>query len=175
MTYPPDIVAGTLNVLVGPQAERQAMLELTAMLALRGPVNVLDGGNCFDAFRVARLIRRQTPRLSETLQQVQVARAFTCYQVLTLFKQTPAGPAPQLVFNLLATFYDESVSLDESHRLLGVVIDHLYRLRQRAPVAVSVSRPPQPERASLVDTLVAAADQVLVREEQPATVATRLF
>jgi len=74
MTYPPDIVAGTLNVLIGPRAERAAMIELTAMLALRGPVQILDGGNSFDAYRVARLVRRQTPHLAETLERVQVAR-----------------------------------------------------------------------------------------------------
>ena len=175
MTYPPDIVAGTLNVLIGPRAEREAMLELTAVLALRGPVRILDGGNSFDAYRVARQVRRQTPRLNETLDQIQVARAFTCYQVASLFKQAPAGPAPQLVFDLLATFYDESVSLEESHRLLQVVLGHLFRLRREAPVAVSISRPPQPERASLVDVIAAAADQVLIRESRPAPVATRLL
>ena len=175
MTYPPDIVAGTLNVLVGPRAERAAMLELTAMLALRGRVQILDGGNSFDAYRVARLVRRQTPNLAETLERVQVARAFTCYQVLTLFRQTPTGPAPQLIFDLLATFYDESVSLEESHRLLRVVLAHLYRLRREAPVAVSISRPPQPERAGLVDVLAAAADQVLYRDSPPPAVQVRLF
>lgn len=175
MSYPPDIVAGTLNVLIGPRAEREAMIELTAMLALRGKVCILDGGNSFDAYRVARLIRRQTPRLTETLERVQVARAFTCYQVLTLFRQTPAGPAPQLVFDLLATFYDESVTLEESHRLLGVVLEHLYRLRREAPVAVSVRRPPQPERDSLVEVLAKAADQVLIRDKSPVAVPARLF
>jgi hypothetical protein len=175
MTYPPDIVAGTLNVLIGPRAERAAMLELTAMLALRGPVQILDGGNSFDAYRVARLVRRQTPHLNETLERIHVARAFTCYQVLTLFRQTPAGPAPQLIFDLLATFYDESITLEESHRLLRVVLGHLYRLRREAPVAVSLSRPHQPERAGLVDVLAAAADQVLIRDTPLPPVQGRLF
>lgn len=175
MTHPPEIAAGTLSLMIGPSAEREAMTELTAMLALRGPVCVLDGGNCFDAYRVARLIRRQTPRLTEALHNVQIARAFTCYQVLTLFRQTPSGPAPQLVLNLLATFCDESVTVGESQRLLGIVIEHLNRLRQKAPVAVSVTRPPQPERAGLVDMLMQAADQVLVRHEQQVLAAASLF
>ncbi len=175
MTYPPEIVAGTLSLMIGPRAEREAMTELTAMLALRGPVCVLDGGNSFDAYWVARLIRRQTPRLTEGLHNVQIARAFTCYQVLTLFRQTPAGPAPQLVFNLLATFCDESVTVEESRRLLGVVLEHLDRLRQKAPVAVSVSRPPQPERAVLIDMLAKAADQVLVRHDQQVLATAQLF
>ena len=175
MTYPPDIAAGTLSLMIGPRGEREAMTELAAMLALRGPVCVLDGGNSFDAYRVARLIRRQTPRLTDMLHNVQIARAFTCYQVLTLFRQTPSGPAPQLVLNLLATFCDESVKVDESRRLLGAVIEHLHRLRGRAPVAVSISRPPQPERAGLVDMLMEAADQVLVRHDQQVLQAARLF
>jgi hypothetical protein len=94
---------------------------------------------------------------------------------VTLFRQTPAGPAPQLIFDLLATFYDESVTLEESHRLLRVVLGHLFRLRREAPVAVSVSRPPQPERAGLVEVLAAAADQVLIRDTPPRPAQIRLF
>jgi hypothetical protein len=62
--------------------------------------------------------------------------------------------------DLLSTFSDESVSPEESRRLLEVAIGELYRLRRKAAVAVSVSRPLHPERAGLVDLLADAADRV---------------
>ncbi|NJN44425.1 MAG: hypothetical protein HC806_06705 [Anaerolineae bacterium] len=59
---------GEIAVLVAPRAEEEKMLELTALLALRGRVGVLDGGNSFDAYQVARLLRRRTSQLTETPQ-----------------------------------------------------------------------------------------------------------
>lgn len=172
---PTEIRTNELTLLVGPRAEQSAMLELAARLAIRGPVRVLDGGNSFDAYRVARLIRRQTPRLAEVLERIAVARAFTCYQVISLFNQTPASEAPQLVLDLLATFYDENVTAEESNRLLAVALSQLQRLGQLAPVVVAVRPAPQPERAALVATLIEAADRVLIRQEQAAPAQIRLF
>ena len=76
------------------------------MRALRGPVTVLDGGNRFNAYLVARGARGQT----ELLERITVSRAFTCYQMLTLLETTHPLPRPILILDLLNTYYDESVS-----------------------------------------------------------------
>ena len=151
------------------------MVELAASTALRGLVHVLDAGNSFSAFRAARYARRQTHLSSDVLERILVARAFTCYQVLTLLRQTPATADPKLIMGLLDTFTDENVSLDESLRLLQVVVGELDRLKRKASVAVSVSRPPQPSRSVLVEYLVQAADRVQYEEAPVARAPARLF
>lgn len=171
----PEPVAGKMALLIGPRAEREAMLNIAALLALRGPVRVLDGGNSFNALWVARAVRRQTPYLKPALGRIFVARAFTCYQVVTLFEQTSATETPQLVLDMLATFYDESVTLEESLRLLRIAIGHLRRLRQRGPVVVGVRPPPQPERQQLVRVLAEAADHIYTRLEKVHSPVKRLF
>jgi hypothetical protein len=175
MNILPAVTTGKMGLLVGPKAEIEAMYKVASVLALQGPVRVLDGGNCFNVFRVARHIRRQTPRLYEALDRISVARAFTCYQVVTLFKGTPPAGPPKLVLDVLATFCDESVSVAESQRLLRIVIDHLHRFRQYGPVMVSTRIPPQPDRGALVDMLREAADQVFEREITPEPQQPRLF
>lgn len=160
----PDIPGGEIGLLIGPRAGCEPMLELTAALALQGPVRILDGGNSFNVYRVARQIRRRTSRLTETLNRISVARAFTCYQVVTLFEETAVAPFPHLALDLLATFYDENISLAESCRLLQLVAVHLQRLRQHAPVIISLHPPHQPERALLVQLLMDIADHVSITE-----------
>ena len=157
---------GELAVLVTPRVEEGKMLELTALLALRGRVGVLDGGNSFDAYQVARLLRRRTSQLTEALSRIHVARVFTCYQMLTLLEETPASAIPHLILDFLATFYDESVTPAESYRLLGVALGHLNRLRKFAPVIISVHPPRvhQPDRERLVEALLEIADHVFIRE-----------
>ena len=150
----------SITLVVGPQGRAEKMVELAASVALRGEVHVLDAGNSFRAFAAARYVRRRTPRSAEILRRIKVARAFTCYQVLSLLRKTPETADPKIVMGLLSTFGDESVSLEESQRLLEVVVGELFRLRRNAALAVSISRPPQPERAVLFDFLVSAADRV---------------
>ena len=44
----PDATSRKIALLIGERAEREALLDFTAVLALRGPVRVLDAGNSFD-------------------------------------------------------------------------------------------------------------------------------
>lgn len=147
-----------VTVLVAPQAARDAMLDLTARLALHGPLRVFDGGNHFNAYAVARGLRRQTAQVDEALNRIRMARAFTCYQMLALLSAAPAGSTPTLVLDLLCTFYDDSVPLPEARRLLGAVLVEVERLARGGRVVISTRPPAQagPERLALVDALCEA-------------------
>lgn len=127
-----------LNLVIAPHAGMPLMVESAARLALNGSVRVLDCGNRFNVYPVAQAVRRLTPRLEETLSHISLSRAFTCYQVLTLLEETSAKPVATLVLDLLATFLDENVTLEESRRLLQLGIGHLERISRSAPVVVSV-------------------------------------
>ena len=166
MSFLPDLAAGQIGLVIGPRAERLIMLELSAHLALRGSVRMLDGGNSYNALYVARFLRRETVRLDESLNRIMVARAFTCYQVITLLEETAVSPHPTLVLDLLSTFYDESVTVPEAYRLLQLVVGHLHRLRHCAPVVVSLRPSPihQPDRAGFSKPMETIADHLLIRE-----------
>jgi hypothetical protein len=137
LTLPPS---GGLLAIVGPYAASQAMLTLAALLALRGPLQVLDGGNRFNAYTVARLLRRQSALdsswrhldLRQALGRIRVARAFTCYQMTALIEKSSLDGQPTLVIDLLDTFYDESAPLEERRRLLERCISGL---RKSSPAA----------------------------------------
>ena len=174
MSLLPELVIGELGLVIGSRAERTQMLELSAVLALRGSVRVLDGGNSYNALYVARYIRRQTMQLDETLRRISVARAFTCYQMVTLLQQTACprenvevvSPSPTLVLDLLATFGDESIDLKEAVRLLRLTLTQLQRLCRRAPVVISLRPFPhqQTQRIILIKMVKAAATHHFVRE-----------
>jgi hypothetical protein len=170
-----DATIPKIALLIGERAERETMLDFTAVLALRGPVCILDAGNRFDPYHVTRAIRRQTPQLDQALARIFVARAFTCYQVITLLQETPATPMPHLVFDLLATFYDQAISYAESYRLLQIAVRHLLRLRRQAPVVVGVRPTPKGRQAGLLHLLQQTADIVLLQEAQPLSTLERLL
>ena len=190
---------GDFLLVVAPRAGGPMMSELMARLARGGPLRVLDGGNRFRAHELARALRRQVSDLHAALARVQLARAFTCYQMETLLKETPPLPLPTLVLDMLSTFYDESVPEWESQRLLESCLGALKGLNRLAPVAVSV-RPGPPghtsgypgsaaerqealfhgrlatvDRPQLLETLRAAADQVWSLEPHVPPPQPRLF
>jgi len=170
-------LSNRLLVLTAPHAAAQLMLELAARLALSGELRMLDGGNRFNVYPVARTIRRYTAELTAALARIQLTRAFTCYQAASMLADLPADNRPLLVLDLLTTFYDQSVNLDESRRLLAGCIPHLQRLSAAAPVVVS-AKPPAPlcpERTVLTEMLQEAASGAWQLEPLPAPRMPSLF
>jgi hypothetical protein len=166
---------GNLLLVVAPGAGAPLMMDLVARLAARGPLRLLDGGNQTDVHAVSRALARGPLDMKAALSRIQLARAFTCYQVATLLHETPAQPVPTLVLDLLSTFYDESVPAAESLRLLQSCIVQLRRLNRWAPVAVSARQAPSTGRPELLQTLQAAADQAWILEPHIPPPPARLF
>ena len=77
------------------------MLDLAARLGSRGPVSIIDGGDRFQAHVVSRAVRHHLPPgssgldLPAALERIMLARAFTCYQMVTLLDDYLAHPVLQ--------------------------------------------------------------------------------
>ena len=160
----PAITPGSFTVVCAQHAAREQITSVIAELALRGPLTVLDGGNRFQAYRVAHLIRWQTPDVRAAADRLFIQRAFTCYQMLALLESTPARPQPHLILDLLATFYDDHVPTHEASRLLEACLIQLERLRRMASVAITLAPPLLEERAFLVERVCAQADSLFTLE-----------
>ena len=96
----------------------------------------------------------------EALSRLRLSRAFTCFQLAELIENAPSGLEPLFVLDLLSPFYDESIPLRDSERLLATTLTHLKRLAAAAPVIVGAHEPQTlvKERWLLLDHLQAAAD-----------------
>jgi hypothetical protein len=164
------ILQPRISLFWGTQAPARPLLTAATTIAASGlPVRLFDGGNSFDGYFVARLARQlalaSAPHATavdpyDILDRMHLSRAFTCFQLAELIETAPAGPEPLFVLDLLATFYDESVPLRDSERLLATTLTHLRRLAAVGPVIVG-GREPQTlvkERWLLLDQLQAAAD-----------------
>jgi len=160
----PAIITGSFTVVFARHAASEQIASVIAELVLHGPLTVLDGGNRFQAYRVAHLIRRQTPDVRAAADRLFIQRAFTCYQMLALLESTPARPQPYLILDLLATFYDDHVPSREANRLLGACLTQLERLRRSAPVAITLAPPLLEERAFLAERVCAQADTLFTLE-----------
>jgi hypothetical protein len=160
-----------LALFWGTQEPTRTLLAAATTLAARGlPLRLFDGGNHFDGYFVARLARRLSAHPKATLGRIRISRAFTCFQLAELIENAPAAPEPLFVLDLLATFYDESVPLRDSERLLETSITHLKRLAVVGPVIVGARQPQSlvKERWTLLDRLETAADAAWMLRSPPA-------
>lgn len=166
--------AGRWLLLVGPRSMNATMLSAIARLGERGDLWILDGGNRFNAYPVARAAQGR----AEILNRITVSRAFTCYQVLSLLESTLALRIPFVVLDMLNTFYDESVQVGERKRILRTCITHLKRLERFVGGVVTVHPPavPSPAAQDLWELLqAAAADTYFIQDAVPSPGQMRLL
>jgi hypothetical protein len=167
---------------------RTLLIALTALAARGSSPRAYDGGNRFDGYFVARLTRQFSLRATggrpldphRVLNRIRLSRAFTCFQLAELIENTEPSTEPLFVLDLLSTFYDESVPLRDSERLLANAIMHLKRLATVGPVIVGAREPRTmvKNRWMLLDRLQIASDSSwLLRapEETAAPLQQRLF
>ncbi|HEX9018199.1 MAG TPA: hypothetical protein VF806_03380 [Anaerolineaceae bacterium] len=164
--------AHQIYIVIGGRNAASRLLDLAARLALRGPLLLLDCGNRANPQPLVRELRRLTPDPLPALNRIQAARAFTCYQAAALLEEAASRPVqyPVIIFDLLATFYDESVSYGEGRHLLEQCLRCMTRIRGSAPLLVS-ARPPLadfPERKTFLEMLCRISDQYWVEETPPA-------
>jgi hypothetical protein len=173
----PSPSSGRIMLLITPDSTMGALFEMVARLALQEPLYVLDGGNSFQGYPLARNLRQHTADIAAVMQRVLLSRAFTCYQMAALCTEETFGPHPILVLDFLATFYDQGVRAAERRRLLKICLRRLDQLSRRAPVVIWVrQRAAIPEEAvGFLDIVQAAAGQIwrpdrpaLAVEEKPA-------
>jgi hypothetical protein len=161
--------SGRILLLVTPAAGIEPVFEMVARLVERSPLYILDGGNIFQGYQLARILRRRTPDYAALLAQVLLSRVFTCYQMAALLSESTFVGQPVLMLDFLATFYDQNVRLADRRRLLRLCLAQLKRLSQQAPVAVWVrQRSLVPEEAlDFLDEVQAAAGHIWAPVNSP--------
>ena len=155
-------------------SDSSSILELIARLALLYSVRVIVGGNRFDAHQLARIVRRHTVQLDQTLARIEQARPFTCDQALKLLEETQPT-MPLIAIDLLTTFYDENISDTDSVRLVNIAIARLQRLGKQVPVLVTLRPSATTTRPGLVKLILDSADQLYVYEPPAETFQPPLF
>ena len=161
-----------IALICGAKIPSGLIFKPIAQLAGSGKaVYVVDGDNSFRSYHIARYARdlHLDPRLA--LAQVQVSRAFTCYQLAAIVERLSRRAetincAGIVCLGLLGTLFDEDIAWPEAQRLLQEVIARLKMLAKRWPVIVTV-RPPSAKaqnRLGLIQVLMQHADVVRILE-----------
>lgn len=134
----PSPIRGSISLVIAPRQAIESLTTMLVSLALNGQVTLVDGGNLFDGYRLTRMLRMQTTSIRQTLDNICLSRVFTCYQMVALLKDLPADGPPVIIFDLFATYLDESVSFSRRRELLATSLSELQRINTISPIALWV-------------------------------------
>jgi len=155
----PVLLSNHMMVMATPRSKTMDLLSLITELAIRGNMRVVDGGNLFNVLRINRMIHSRTSEVKKMLDRIYISRAFTCFQMEAMLHSLSTKLGPIFVLDLLATFYDKSVTDLQSQRLLENSIAYLKHLSCSIPVFVSAFPAPMlGMRPFLLKTLMDASD-----------------
>jgi hypothetical protein len=178
---------GKLYCLHGSNDVFRLSLTAAAHVLLGGvPMTLIDGTNRFDLYYLVEFARRfaeqqvrethvQPMDPGDLLQNIFVARAFTCYQMeatiterLSAFVRKKGSPVV-IIFGLLDTFYDDQAPLFEVKASLQRIIAALRRLKEERTSVLLASKDTRlasPERNALLPSLLMAMDRTYAVEER---------
>jgi hypothetical protein len=154
--------------------EGEAITELVAELALRGPLYVIAGGEWLPAYSLSRSIRRRTVEVKRSLDRVRLARPFTCYQLLDLLAQARPESEPILILDFLHHFYNPDIDLPVRGRTFQQCCGHLQRLAFSRPTLVFAEKLNTEGYARFFPLLASAADGVFSVEGEIANAPAQL-
>ena len=149
------------QLVITDRHEQQKIVELIAASALRGSLYIIAGSEWLPSYRVAHSIRRSTVEFERVLNNVRLARAFTCYQLLDLIAAAPTDGVPVLVLDFLHTFFSPDIPLPVRLRTLRECCHHLRGLSHHQPVTVFALREPIKDYEILYPIIAASAGEVL--------------
>ena len=131
-----------LSVVHGSgEASKLSHYFLPRLLLQGQQVLFLDGANCFNPRLIARFARNRGIPFEQFSRQIQIARAFTCFQLTELTARVPRllrkFPANVLMVTALPDLYFDEDIKDWNARI--AFEQALSNLRQLAPLPLSVA------------------------------------
>jgi DNA repair protein RadA len=132
----------------------------------------IDGGNIFDVYFISEASRELGLNPEETLRNIWISRAFTCYQLTTLItEELPMildreGSRLVVISNITSLYCDPDIGAWEAKRIFNRVTLFLWKLvRQRDIILVATSLSSRAERKWRLEQYLLGRADIAARVE----------
>ncbi len=166
---------GQLLLVKTNARDPKAIIELITHWVLRGSFYLIAAGEWLphhDDLRYS--IYRYTSAINEVLENLVLARPFTCYQLLDLLTEVDKYNKPVLILDTLHLFYDPNVELSLRDSVLEKCCRYVRRLSFSTPVALLVQDAAGNEYARFFPIVAAMADDIIESEKNPSSQASQI-
>jgi hypothetical protein len=153
---------GYLLVVKTAGKEYEVVTELITQWALHSTFYLIAAGEWLpDHDDLRYSVYRYTTAMEETLNNVILARPFTCFQLLDLLVEAGQQNKPVLILDFLHLFHDADIELSLRQRVLDQCCQYSKRLSLSSLVAVLVTNLATQAYRRFFPVLAAVADEIL--------------
>lgn len=161
---------GQLLLVKTADRAHEAVTELITQWVLRGPFYLIAAGEWLpDHDELRYSVFRHAVDFDEALDNLTLARPFTCLQLLDLLMEADGQNKPVLVLDYLHLFYDADVDLSLRYSTLERCCQYTKRLSFSSAVAVLVPELAIEEYRRFFPFVASIADEIMEAGKQPAT------
>jgi len=144
----------------------EAIIELITQWVLRTSFHLIAAGDWLpDHDDLRYSVFRYTHAINETLDNISLVRARTCFQLLDLLKAANKQNKPVLILDFLHHFYNADVELFTRDEILEQCCQYTKQLSMSNPVAVLVPNLKTEDYRRFFPILAAVSDEISENEE----------
>jgi hypothetical protein len=155
-----------LLVVQTPDKAHKEIIELITQWVLRASFYLIAAGDWLpDHDDLRYSVFRYTHAVNETLDNMSLVRARTCFQLLDLLKAANGQNKPVLILDFLHHFYNADIELYTRDEILEQCCQHTKQLAMSNPVAVLVPNLKTEDYRRFFPVLAAVSDQISEAEE----------
>jgi hypothetical protein len=166
---------GQLLLVKTTGRDPQAIIELITHWVLRGRFYLIAAGEWLphhDDLRYS--IYKYTSAIDDALENLVLARPFTCYQLLDLLMEADRLNRPVLILDYLHLFYDPNVDLSLRDTVLEKCCHYVRRLSFSNPVVLLVQDVVGDEYERFFPLVAAMADNIIESDKNPSSQASQI-
>lgn len=166
---------GQLLLVKTTDRDPKAIIELITHWVLRGSFYLIAAGEWLphhDDLRYS--IYRYTSAIDDALENLILARPFTCYQLLDLLMEVDKYNKPVLILDYLHLFYDPNVDLSLRDSVLEKCCHYVRRLSFSTQVALLVQELCMDEFRRFFPIVAAMTDEIIESEKNPPSQASQI-
>jgi hypothetical protein len=150
--------------------ERDKIIQLITEWVLHGSFYLIAAGEWLPSHDDLRYsVFRHTPAFDDVLEDLILARPFTCLQLLDLLIEADQQNKPVLILDFLHLFYNPDVDLALRYSTLEQCCHYTKRLSFSTRVAVLIPHLAVEEYRRFFPFVASIADETLEPEEDPST------
>ena len=165
--------SGQVNLFDSDNSYSTSLLHLLCVRAISEfdeEVVWIDGGNAVDPYGISSICKRLRLDKRDILSRVNISRAFTAYQLVTLIDEKlqeqveRSAPALVIVSSITEMFLDKDMKWMESHQLLRRCLERVAKItKEHETISIITNNTHQPVRPNslLANLLYEHADLVL--------------
>ena len=165
---------GQLLLVKTVNKDREEILELITQWIVRGSFYLIAAGEWLpphDDLRYA--VYKHTPAFDEVLDNLILARPFTCLQLLDLLMDADEQNKPVLILDYLHLFYNADVDLSLRYSTLEKCCQYTKRLSFSNPVIMLVPYLAVEDYRRFFPFVASVADEMIEIDKRPSPEATQ--